>query len=210
MSVIEPIRQEVENKQEIKKHTAAIRLWHWLNAVVITGSLVTVLINSTLFEDQSIKALPQGKSIFHTLEDKVWGIHIYFGYALAALFLFRIIQELFQRSDQKFWYKLTRVYRDYAVIKKNRELAKHDLVVKILYIIFYMLLTLMVATGLTLAFEDQLGIPRNIAHTVKDFHGFCMYLIIAFVVVHVVGVILAEKKDGSGIVSDMINGGKDA
>lgn len=209
MSTIEPIRNSVENKREIKKHPAAIRFWHWMNMVIITGSLITVLINSTLFEDQKIKAMAEGKSIFHTLEDKVWGIHIYFGYALASLFLFRVIQELFQHPDQKFWYKLKIVYRDYFVTKKNSRLAKHELVVKILYIVFYMLLGIMVFTGLTLVFQDQLAISRNIAHSVQNSHGFCMYLIIAFIVVHVIGVILAEKKDGKGIVSDMINGGKD-
>ncbi|WP_158799188.1 cytochrome b/b6 domain-containing protein [Pedobacter sp. L105] len=208
MPTIEPIRRDVENEQHIKKHSAAIRFWHWMNALIITGSLVTVVINSTLFEDPSIRSTVQGKSILHTLEDKVWGIHIYFGYALAALFLFRIFQELFLRSDQKFLYKLKVVYSDYFVINKNREPAKHDLVVKILYIIFYMLLAIMVGTGLTLAFGDQFGLPKSILHAVKNFHGFCMYLIIVFVLLHVAGVILAEKKSGSGIVSDMINGGK--
>jgi Ni/Fe-hydrogenase 1 B-type cytochrome subunit len=210
MAVIQPIRQDVKNKYGNKRHSAAIRLWHWMNVLIITGSLVTLLINSTLFEDKLIKALPQGKSIFHTLEDKIWGIHIYFGYALAVLFVFRIAQELFQRSDQNFWHQLKIVYKDYFFAKENRDQAKHELIVKLLYIIFYMLLSLMVITGLALAFQEQLSIPRNITHSVQDFHGFCMYLIIAFVVVHVAGVILAERKDSSGIVSDMINGGKDA
>lgn len=207
---IEPVRQDVENNKSVKKHSAAIRLWHWMNAAIITGSLITVLINSTLFEDESIKSSVQEKSIFHLLEDKVWGIHTYFGYALAALFLFRILLELFQRNNEKFWHRLKIVYKDYFIAEKNRQVAKHELVVKLLYIIFYMLFSFMVVTGLILAFREQLAIPRNIAHSVQDFHGFCMYLIIAFVVVHVAGVILAERKNSSGIVSDMINGGKDA
>jgi cytochrome b len=36
-----------------------------------------------------------------------------------------------------------------------------------------------------------------------------MYLILAFIAVHLAGVYLAERKDGKGIVSDMINGGKE-
>ena len=206
MALIEPARQEPDHQKEIKKHSAGIRIWHWLNALIITGSLVTVLINSTLFEDHSAEA----RSIMETLEDKVWSVHIYFGYALAALFLFRIVQEIRQRHNQKFLYKLTHVYKDYFVERRNMEVAKHELIVKMLYIIFYMLLAIMVITGLTLAFEDQLGIPRKLAHTIKDFHGFCMYLIIAFAGLHIIGVIMAEKKDSSGIVSDMINGGKDS
>jgi Ni,Fe-hydrogenase I cytochrome b subunit len=37
-----------------------------------------------------------------------------------------------------------------------------------------------------------------------------MYLIIAFIVVHLAGVFLAERKTDNGIVSDMINGGGDS
>ncbi len=65
----------------------------------------------------------------------------------------------------------------------------------------------MAVTGLTLAFKKDLAIPRNIAHTIQDVHGFCMYLVLAFIAVHVIGVFLAERKESKGIVSDMINGG---
>ena len=46
-------------------------------------------------------------------------------------------------------------------------------------------------------------------HDVKEVHGFIMYLIIAFIVVHIAGVLLAERKNSKGITSDMINGGID-
>ncbi|AZI26753.1 hypothetical protein EA772_15940 [Pedobacter sp. G11] len=62
--------------------------------------------------------------------------------------------------------------------KKEHEAAKHELVVKGLYLIFYLLLCIMVLTGLLLAFEDYTGIPENINHRIKEFHGFCMYLIL--------------------------------
>ncbi|HEY0176827.1 MAG TPA: cytochrome b/b6 domain-containing protein [Pedobacter sp.] len=210
MSIPEPIHQDLENRPQTKKYAATIRFWHWTNTLVISGSLVTVLINSTLFEEETVKAMPQGKSIFHTLEDKVWGIHIYFGYALAVLFLFRMVLELSLPDRQKFWRKMKIAYQDYFVSKRNRDLAKHEFAVKVLYLVFYGLLMIMTLTGLTLAFEDQLGIPKSLAHSVKEFHGFCMYLIIIFILVHIAGVFMAERKDNKGIVSDMINGGKDA
>jgi Ni/Fe-hydrogenase 1 B-type cytochrome subunit len=37
--------QEIQVK---RKYSSTLRLWHWLNALVIIGSLTTVLINSTL------------------------------------------------------------------------------------------------------------------------------------------------------------------
>ena len=67
----------------------------------------------------------------------------------------------------------------------------------------------MVITGLFLAFEDLMAPFKSIRHSVKSFHGFCMYLVLAFIAVHLIGVFLAERKDSKGIVSDMINGGSE-
>jgi Ni/Fe-hydrogenase 1 B-type cytochrome subunit len=33
-----------------KKYSSSIRLWHWSNAIIIIGSLLTVLINSTVLK----------------------------------------------------------------------------------------------------------------------------------------------------------------
>jgi Ni/Fe-hydrogenase 1 B-type cytochrome subunit len=66
----------------------------------------------------------------------------------------------------------------------------------------------MVSTGLTMVFQDDLGISRNIGHNVKEVHGFTMYLILTFIAAHIVGVYLAERSDQRGITSDMINGGE--
>ncbi|MNQ85340.1 hypothetical protein D3C85_1005000 [compost metagenome] len=151
----------------------------------------------------------QAGAVIHGLEDQVWSIHIYFGYALAALFLFRIIAEFFLPSGQKLFPKLKTAYRAYFILKEEREAAKHELVVKGLYLIFYLLLLIMVITGLLLAFEDYVGLSGSINHSIKECHAFCMYLILAFIVLHLVGVLLAEKKDGKGIISDMINGGQE-
>jgi len=120
MTIIEPKRRDVQHPAEIKKHSSPLRLWHWLNAIVITGSLLTVLLNSTLLKTKknaaSIKANlhasgvmvtdQQARSVAHELSDKVWTLHTYFGYALAALLLFRLILEFFQLADQKFIRKL--------------------------------------------------------------------------------------------------------
>ena len=220
--MIEPLRAERNHPGKIKKHSAAIRLWHWANTLIISGSLITVLLNSTLTDRVGFTTLvkesmqdtageiteEQAGAISHGLEDKVWGIHIWFGYALAALFLFRIVLEYFQLADQKFIQKLREAYKAYANTKFKRERTFHELTVKIIYAGFYFILFIMVVTGLFLAFEDLLAPFKAIRHSVKELHGFCMYLVLAFIVVHLTGVYLAERKESSGIVSDMINGGK--
>ncbi|MDN3582065.1 cytochrome b/b6 domain-containing protein [Mucilaginibacter flavus] len=223
MAIIAPTRKDVTHPGQLKKYSWPLRLWHWLNLVVIGGSLITVLINSTITDRQPISKLVQTElqksgvtitgqeagSVAHSLEDNVWNVHIYFGYVLVALLLFRLLLEFFQLADQKFIRQFKSAYHQYKITKKNREAAQHEWVVKLIYTVFYLLLVIMAVTGLFLAFEDAMAPYKAIRHNVKDVHGFCMYLIIAFIVVHIAGVLLAERKDtGKGIVSDMINGGK--
>jgi Ni/Fe-hydrogenase 1 B-type cytochrome subunit len=222
MAIIEPVREDIEHPQQIKKNSASLRLWHWANMIAISGSLITVWINSTITDEHKTPAFfkdelqksgatindDQARSVAGALGDRVWDVHVYFGYGLATLFVFRLILEFFQLADQKFIRGMKSAYLQFKTTKENREIALHELTVKIIYSIFYCLLTIMVLTGLFLAFEDIMRPFKAIRHSVKSLHGFCMYLILAFIVVHLAGVILAEfRKDGKGIVSDMINGG---
>jgi len=224
MTIIAPVRKDVQHQGHIKKYSASLRLWHWANTVVISGSLLTVLINSTITDERPVLALvknelkntgatvsdEQAGSVAHALGDSVWNIHIYFGYALVGLLLFRLTLEFFQLADQKFIRKMKSTYLQFQTTKKDRELVKHELTVKAIYAVFYILLLVMAVTGLFLAFENLLAPFKSIRHSVKEVHGFCMYLILAFIVVHLAGVFLAERKDNKGIVSDMINGGGEA
>jgi len=221
MAIIEPTNKDVVHPEQIKQYSSSLRLWHWANLIVISGSLLTVLLNSTLLKSWNVAPViqselknvgnqataDQAKSVAHALSDKVWDIHVYFGYGLAALLLFRIILEFFQLADQKFITKIKAAYHEFKHVKKQREAARHELAVKLIYGAFYILLVIMVVTGLFLAFEDFFAPYKAIRHSVKSVHGFCMYLVLAFIAVHVIGVFLAERKDGKGIVSDMINGG---
>lgn len=208
-----------QENQELRKYSSTLRLWHWLNAIVITGSLITVLINATLNDRKdAVKVYQQNtsnvsldaaqiKSVIHQQEDRVWDIHIYFGYALAALLVFRLVLEFFQLADQKFIRILKSTYHQYKKVKEHRFKAQKKFAVKLVYAVFYFLIIIMVTTGLTLAFEDDLGLPKIINHNVKEVHGFTMYLILAFIAAHLVGIFLAERTDQKGITSDMINGG---
>jgi len=224
MEVIRPIRKDIEHPQQVKKNSAVLRLWHWATVIIISGSLITVLINSTITDKHAITTLVKEKiqdakgvdndisrSVAGALEDKVWDVHTYFGYGLAALLIFRLILEFFQLADQKFIRKLKAAGAQFRERKKNRQEALHELTVKIIYLFFYCLLVIMVVTGLVLAFDDDVPFFRAIHRPDKQVHGFCMYLILAFIIVHIAGVFLAERKDESkGIVSDMINGGKNS
>lgn len=206
--------------REMKKNSASLRVWHWLNALLILGSLTTVLINSTLLDrgfamglihnEASSQGLEltknQLRSIWHGFEETVWTYHIYIGYGLAILFVLRLFSEILASKDQRFTPKFKRSLSLY--LKQPNFANRYEFGIKFLYLFFYIIFFLMLSSGLTLAFKDNFGIPNDIAHTIKEFHGFCMYLILGFSALHIGGVILAERKTKKGIVSDMINGGK--
>jgi Ni,Fe-hydrogenase I cytochrome b subunit len=218
MALIEPVKQELSDISRLKKYPSGLRLWHWLSAVVISGSLLTVLANSTItngrsnaeviqksFAEKNVSvSQDQARAAAHEISDRVWELHTYFGYVLIALFIFRLALEFTHRADQKLIRKLKFAYAQ--LNGANRKEAKHEVVVKALYIAFYTLLGIMAVTGLCMAFEDD--VPALKIHALREIHSFCMYLIIAFIVVHLAGVFLAERKDSKGIVSDMINGGR--
>lgn len=222
---MENIETERDNASAIttqKRYPKAIRIWHWVNTLLIVGSLVTVLINSTLLDKDNSSVVQselqqagvtvsdkQASSVLHGMEDQVWDIHIYFGYAIATLLLFRLITEIYVAPKRKLLRKVKTAYNDYFILKKNKEIARYNFFVKSLYLIFYLLITMMAVSGLLLAFKHEIGIPKPISHSIKEFHGFVMYLILGFIVVHLCGVLLAERRNGKGIVSAMINGGEE-
>ena len=205
-----------------KKYSASLRLWHWLNTIVISGSLLTVLLNATIlkkkpnavFIQDKLKQAgaiiddKQAKSLANDLTDKVWDIHVYFGYVLVGLFVFRILLELFQVTDQKLLRKIKSAYNYFFVVKKDIKNARHEFLVKSLYAFFYLLILTMAITGLSMVFEDDIAILKTFHKGIKQVHNFTMYIILGFIVIHLAGVFLAEMKQDKGIVSDMINGGE--
>jgi len=211
---------EVETTRA-KKYSSSIRLWHWLNAIIITGSLITVAINSTVMKAWTNASLitdklkekgveiseDQARSVAFALSDKVWAVHTYLGYALTGLFLFRIVLELFEVADQKLIRKIKSARLSFLSRQEDRISSRNEMLIKTLYAFFYVLLMVMVATGLCLAFRESIPVLRKM-HFIKEIHGFTMYLIIGFIIVHIAGVVTGEKRRHKGIVSDMINGGQ--
>jgi len=210
--------------QKKKRYSSGLRLWHWLSAIAIAGSLLTVLINSTVLSGgtgvSTVKSSlgshhviisdDQARSVVHDLRDNVWSWHTWIGFVLVALLLFRLIVEITQPSGQKLIKKIINAWQRYDMIRQDTISPKHEFWVKTLYALFYVLLFITAITGLDLAFEDDFKYLRKF-HFLKEVHAFNMYLILLFIIVHIGGVFLAERgKTDKGIVSDMINGGENS
>jgi len=201
------------------KHTVALRVWHWLDLILIAGSLLTVLINETLTSKPStgdIEATMARKQktiahdlimdINHEYREKVWSLHTYFGYFIVGFLIFRLVAELFMKKEQRFTSKVRKAYSGYLQNKKFRGAAFHEFGIKTVYVIFYLQLIVMAVTGLSLAYDDDVALLKKYHHPIKEVHNFGMYMILGFLVLHIAGIVYAEMTRNKGIVSAMING----
>jgi para-nitrobenzyl esterase len=206
----------------IQEHSVQIRIWHWLTFLLITAAMVTVLLNSTIMnprknvemvqEQLQSKGLTatgeQAFAVSHEYEDKIWGVHKWIGFGLAFLLVSRILIELTHSGDEKFRSRFKKALGLFKQNDGNRKEYRHYIGTKLTYIVFYLLLLCMAATGLCLAFGRELGIPRDLRETIKEIHAFGQYIMYGFVFIHLLGVIVSENQKARGIVSGMINGNK--
>jgi len=186
------------------KYTFQFRLWHWLNALVVLGILGTVFLRETFLSwkenseilitqlanmDIEITA-EQAKILAKAIRAGMWEWHIFLGYALSALVLFRIY--LF--------------FKDVSVREKFSSLSLHKKGVKSLYYIFYAALLFMAASGLIIHFYEELNIAKDTMNDIKEVHETVYNFILFFVPIHIAGVVIAEAKDEKGLISTMVNG----
>jgi Ni/Fe-hydrogenase 1 B-type cytochrome subunit len=215
-------KSETSSSYFIQKHSAMIRIWHWITFIIITASIITVLLNSVWMDPRSNIGMVQEQlnkkgvtvsddqafSVSHEYEDKIWGLHKWVGYALALLLFSRIIIELAEPAEEKSISRIKNALGLYRINNINRPEYLHYLRVKFGYLMFYLLLFCMTITGLGLAFGRNLGFSRELHGTIKEIHSIGQYFMYAFVIIHLGGVIIGENSKIKGVVSGMINGNK--
>ena len=204
-----------------KDYRAPLRVWHWGNALLVSGQLLTILFLEVIVDarsavpefikglshDNVIITVKQAKTFAHIISDRIWQWHIYIGLTLAAFWLLRVVLELRGPSDMRFSARLLEVARRYRLAAPaEKSNAGKVLFAKSTYALFYIFLTIMVITGLSLTWADDVPFLGQIEHTMKEIHNVTMYLIIGFFVIHVVGVVWAEVTKDHGLISRMVGG----
>jgi len=186
------------------KYSLLFRFWHWLNAIVIIGLVATVLLRWTLLAKHTTADLLADKlslmDIFITHDQAIilvkalrvglWEWHIILGFTFAALTLLRLYLHF---TDSK-----TRV--------AFKDLNLHKKIVRILYCALYAVFALMAVSGLGLYFSDDLGLQKDIISSIKNLHESLYYYVAFFIVVHVVGVFVADATEENGLISTMVHG----
>ncbi len=207
-----------------KKRSLSLRIWHWLNALVILGLLGTVLLRKTFLSWRTNSALIQSelqetgvhisadlaKSIAVHLRDPMWDWHYVLGFCLIGLMVFRVIIG-FTAAAQSPSLEFFRLASQFSKTPaKDRFKAIHYGFAKLSYGIFYLIVFIMMITGLALYFKSDLGLAKNWIDSIKEFHELMMWFFVIFSVSHLLGVIITENREAPGLVSSMIHGKDDS
>ena len=124
------------------------------------------------------------------IRQPMWNWHIYTGYVLVGLFSIRFMLPKF--GHMKIQNPL------------GRNLSVKMRFQKWSYIIFYCCVIVSLTTGLLIQFG-----PKEWKTPMENIHVLGIYYLVAFIVIHVAGVLIAEFTDHKGIVSRIVSGSKD-
>jgi cytochrome b561 len=180
----------------MRHFSPSLRLWHWLQAIAMLGIFVTVILRTTVMHKEQIGGIVQTRlaelgtvisdeqavMIGKAVRAPMWDWHIYLGIALSVLLVWRlamVVKNGFGFDENP---AMRHVYR--------------------LYKLAYLVMGSTLLSGLVLYWK----LAGEAQGAIEGVHEWLGWGVLAFSVLHVAGVILAEKKDQSGLVSRMIHG----
>ncbi|HQW06260.1 MAG: cytochrome b/b6 domain-containing protein [Flavobacteriales bacterium] len=186
---------------EKRSYPAVYRIVHWAIAVSFVLLIITIFLRSTWMNKYNVAAIIQDQlanTEQHVSEDQaialakmirqpMWDWHIYTGYVLTGLFALRFMLPVFGRMK----------FQD-PMEKGLSRIAKFRMWT---YLIFYVLVMVSLVTGLLIVWG-----PKEWKEPLEQVHLLGIYYVLAFIAVHLAGVLKAEFTDGKGIVSRIVSG----
>lgn len=183
------------------KFSTAHRLIHWALAFSVLFLFLTILLRmgwmnknhmaeiiQTQLTEMNITITPeQAVTVAKSIRNHMWQWHIYAGYAIIVIYILRGV--LAVKQGWLFYNPL------------SKETPKNERFKSWVYLIFYLLLSFSLVTGLLIEFG-----PASIKHEIEELHEKSLIYLIAFIVLHLFGLIIAELGKEKGIISKMISG----
>jgi cytochrome b561 len=186
---------------ETKNFNLTHRLLHWSIAFTILFLMLTVFLRLTWLDKNNVATILQDNlkglninlnhddaiKIAKQIRKPMWDWHIYSGYFLITLYLLRMVNS----------FKLGIVFPS-PFAKENTLKQK---VQGWTYLIFYFLMGISLITGFLIVKG-----PENWKDSLESIHVQSLYYVALFIIIHTVGLVLAEISNQKGIVSKMIHG----
>ncbi|MGZ3771764.1 MAG: cytochrome b/b6 domain-containing protein [Bdellovibrio sp.] len=210
-------------KYSFKKYQPlSLRIWHWTNAITLSGILATVMLRKTFLswrsnvsiiqdklQEAGIQITPElAKKVAVGIRTPMWDWHFTLGFVLAGSLVVRILIFIFVEKKCPVTQACKSIFNINKIPPSERKTALHHVFVKSGYAVFYVVTSLMVASGLSMYFSSNLGLAKDLVENIKEVHEVTMWFFVVFILGHLAGIVMAENQNDSGIVSDMINGGK--
>ena len=185
------------------KYSNIYRIIHWTIAISFLLLLITIFLRLTWLNKYNVAAIIQDYlssteqnltqeqliDLAKKIRQPMWNWHIYIGYVLVGLFSIRFILPAFG------YMKIQNPFGKYLSTKMKLQ--------KWIYIIFYICVIVSLITGLII----ELG-PKELKTTMEEIHVLSIYYLVAFIAIHLAGVLIAEFTDQKGIVSRIVSGSK--
>lgn len=186
-----------------KVYDPFLRLLHWIMALSIV-----VLLGSAWFHELFEKG---------PYEKAVWLIHIYTGYILSLAFGLRLLWGLIGPKHARWsslWHPRAWLHGFRTFDFKLGDNFGHHPMASMAYVGFYILIFIMIVTGIALAAIEHSTGPLAewlsdsvwYADLFEDPHETISIFIVAFIVVHIGGMILHERLEKIPISQAMISG----
>lgn len=186
---------------ETVKYSKIYRIIHWGIAITFLLLLITIFLRLTWMNKENVADIIQtylGSTdqslsreqlivLAKQIRKPMWDWHIYLGYVLTGLFSLRFLLPFF--GTMKFQNPLV------------KNLSFKQKFQKWTYIIFYICVVISLITGLII----ELG-PKDLKKPMEEIHILGIYYLIAFIAIHVGGVIIAEFTSDKGIISRIVRG----
>ncbi len=187
-----------------RPYSALYRILHWSIAICMILLLFTIFLRLTWLEKNNVAAIIQNflgeKGLELSQDDAIrlakkirkpmWDWHIYLGYALTALYSIRMLLPLFGKMPFSNPF--------------NAQLDRQTKFQYGIYLIFYVLVAVSLATGLLIEFG-----PKSIKDPMEEIHELSIYYLVGYMILHIGGVLLADFTKSPGLISRIISG-KDA
>ncbi|MBJ7881403.1 cytochrome b/b6 domain-containing protein [Gelidibacter salicanalis] len=184
-------------------YSKTYRLIHWAIALAFLLLLITIFLRLTWMNKFNMAAIIQEYLIDNgqvlsedqlivlakKLRQPMWDWHIYIGYVLVGLFSIRFFLPAF--GQMKIQSPLT------------KNLSTKEKFQKWTYIIFYICVIVSLVTGLII----ELG-PKELKKPMEAIHVLSIYYLLAFIAIHISGVLIAEFTEHKGIISSIVSGAK--